>query len=219
MKQMSIDKAIEAIERFQGDSLTKNLAEIESEIIGSDAEKSSEYCLVRDINDSFITSALAVKKVSGEINVIIHATGILHALKDLLKDGEVVESVSLGAGNTGRKFDLETNFQVAEFKFIDWKGGSESIRQNGIFKDFYELAEYDTYKSKNLYVVNTYYPLKFLNGSRALTSVLSKQPVIFKGINEKYGSDMRIVSDYYKLHKDSVRVIDVSPYIGRKKVN
>ena len=212
---MSIDKAIEAIESFQGASLTKNLAKIENEIVGSNAEKSFEYCSERDITDSFLASALAVKKVSGQINVIIHAAGILHALKDLLQEGEFVESVSLGAGNTGRKFDLETNFQVAEFKFIDWKGGAESIRQNGIFKDFYELAEYDTDKTKNLYVVGTYYPLKFLNGGRALASVLSKMPVILKGINEKYGSDISVVSDYYEMHKENVHIIDVSPYIGR----
>lgn len=212
---MSIDNAIKAIERFQGDSLTRSLAKIEDEIIGASAEVSKGYCARRDVNDEFIGSALAVKKVSGQINVIIHAAGILHSLKDLLKEGEVVENVSLGAGNTGRKFDLETNYQVAEFKFIDWQGGAESIRQNGIFKDFYELAEHETNKRKNLYVVGIHYPLKFLNGGRALSSVLSKQPVILDTIKEKYGDNMNVVRDYYEAFKDEVFVVDVSPYIGR----
>ena len=215
---MNIDNAIKAIGKFQGDSLTESLSSLEEGIIGSNAKESLEYCSDNDINDSFIASALAVKKVAGEINVIIHASGIMHSLKDILQHGEVVQSVSLGAGNTGRKFDLETNIQVAEFKFIDWKGGAESIRQNGIFKDFYELAEYDTEKVKNLYVVGTHYPLKFLNGGRALTSVLSKQPSIFRGISDKYGADIKVVRDYYEIHKDSVNVIDVSPYIGRAKL-
>jgi hypothetical protein len=43
---------------------------------------------------------------------------------------------------TGRSFDLETSYRVAvaEFKFIRWQGGPESIRQNQLFKDFYLLA-------------------------------------------------------------------------------
>ncbi|MEZ8017835.1 hypothetical protein ACED63_05355 [Vibrio splendidus] len=212
---MSIESAIEAIGKFQGDSLTESLSRLEEDIIGASAADSLEYCSERKIDDDFVASALAVKKVAGEINVIIHASGILHSLKDILKQGEVVQSVSLGAGNTGRKFDLETNLQVAEFKFIDWKGGAESIRQNGLFKDFYELAEYDTEKAKNLYVVGTHYPLKFLNGGRALTSVLSKQPAIYKGISDKYGSAVKVVRDYYEIHKSSVGIIDISPYIGR----
>lgn len=212
---MSIEKAIEAIERFQGDSLTQNLAKIENDIVGANASESEDFCAERDINDDFIMSALAVKKVAGQINVIIHASGILHALKGLLQDGEIVESVSLGAGNTGRKFDLETNLQVAEFKFIDWQGGAESIRQNGIFKDFYELAEYETSKRKNLYVVGTYYPLKFFNGGRALTSILSKQPVILANIDAKYGNSLNVARDYYEIHKDEVYICDVSPYLGR----
>ena len=212
---MSIEKAIEAVEKFQGNSLTQNLAKIENEIVGANASESVHFCAERNINDDFIRSALAVKKVAGQINVIIHASGILHALKDLLQDGEIVESVSLGAGNTGRKFDLETNLQVAEFKFIDWQGGAETIRQNGIFKDFYELAEYQTSKRKNLYVIDTYYPLKFLNGGRTLTSILSKQPVILANIETTYGNNINVARDYYEMYKDEVYICDVSPYIGR----
>jgi hypothetical protein len=42
---------------------------------------------------------------------------------------------------TGRSFDLETSDRVAvaEFKFIRWQGGPESIRQNQLFK-LYLLA-------------------------------------------------------------------------------
>ena len=212
---MSIDKAIKAIKRFQGESLTKNLAKIEADIVGAGADDVLKLCAYNDVNNEFIESALEVKKIAGQINVIIHASGILHALNGLLKPGEVVESVSLGAGNTGKKFDLETNYQVAEFKFIDWRGGSESIRQNGIFKDFYELAEYKTKKNKFLYVVDTHYPLKFLNGGRAITSILSKQPVILADIKDKYGYKVNVARDYYEINKNNVHVVDISPYIGR----
>ena len=125
---MSIDIAIRAITDFQGASLTESLARIESLVVGLDANKLRDFCDVRNINNRFMSSAVSIKKLAGQINVIIHAAGILCSLPAILKPGEVVESVSLGAGNTGRQFDLETNLRVAEYKFIDWQGGSESIR-------------------------------------------------------------------------------------------
>ena len=171
--------------------------------------------IIDKIDKEFMDSALSIKNIAGQINVIIHAAGILLSLPTLLEHGEQVESVSLGAGNTGKKFDLETNLRVAEFKFIDWKGGAESIRQNGIFKDFYELAEYETAKKKILYVVGKTHPLKFLNGHRALKSVLSKRPEILRAINIKYSGLVKDVCDYYDLHKDVVSICDISPNIGR----
>ncbi len=213
---MNVSEAIQAIEQFQGNSLTASLAEIEGRIAGFYSAHLSKFCASRQIDESFIASALAVKGIAGQINVIIHASGILCALPKLLKDSEVVESVSLGAGNTGRQFDLQTNQRVAEFKFIDWQGGAESIRQNGIFKDFFAFAEHETDKEKYLYVVGTHYPLRFFGGGRALTSVLSKQPDIAEQVREKYGDTVRVVRDYYALHENEVQICDVSPYIGRE---
>jgi hypothetical protein len=210
---MSIEKALRALEEFQGKSLTNSLAAIESRIVGTNSENAAEFCASQAIDDGFMESALAVKRVAGQINVIIHAAGILQSLGGILEKGESVESVSLGAGNTGRHFDLETNFRVAEYKFIDWQGGPETIRQNNIFKDFFELAEYETSKRKYLYVVDTKYPLRFLTGGRALTSVLSQYPDILTHIKEKYGEPVAKVRDYYELKKDAVRVCDVRPYI------
>ncbi|MET4695233.1 hypothetical protein [Endozoicomonas lisbonensis] len=212
---MTIEKDLEIIEKFQGESLTKSLAEIESKIFGMSANESLGFCKSFGVNDDLINSVRAVKKVSGQINVILHATAILNSLSKLLSDGEKIESVSLGAGNTGRRFDLETNLQVAEFKFIDWQGGAETIRQNGLFKDFYNLAEFETEKEKKHYVVGTHYPLKFFNGGRALTSVLSKQPGIIRAIQNKYGNTVSKTRDYFAIHKKSVQIIDVTPYLPR----
>jgi hypothetical protein len=212
---MSIDSEIKTIQKFQGNSLTDNVANIENEIVGFNSACSKGYCENKGINLGLLDAALTIKKMSGQIDVVIHAAGILHALSFILEKNEVVESVSLGAGNTGKKFDLETNFRVAEFKFIDWKGGSESIRQNSIFKDFYELVEYETEKRKYLYVVGTKYPLKFFNSKRALKSVLAFQPTILEGIYNKYGGKFKIVSDYYNHSKNEVNICDVGQYIGR----
>lgn len=87
---------------------------------------------------------------AGQINVTMHALGILLCLPHLLGPSERVEYGSLGAGNTGRAFDLETNIRVAEFTFINWRGGSESIRQNGASKDHLMLALSPATKRKHL---------------------------------------------------------------------
>lgn len=212
---MSIPEALRAIEEFQGESLTENLAAIESAIVGLSVDGIRDLCNDRRIDHGFIASATSIKKVAGQINVIIHAAGILCSLPHILEPGEVIESVSLGAGNTGRQFDLETNRRVAEYKFIDWQGGPESIRQNSLFKDFYMLAESQTTKSKYIYVVGTSVPLAFLQGGRALTSVLSRYPAILEEILAKYGPTVTRVRDYYEIKKSDIRICDVSPYIGR----
>jgi hypothetical protein len=212
---MSIDQAIKAIDGFQGESLTRSLSAIESSVVGLSLIELQKFCDNRGIDNAFLASALSIKKIAGQINVIIHAACILHSLLSVLEPGEVVESVSLGAGNTGRKFDLETNLRVAEYKFIDWQGGAESIRQNGVFKDFFELVEFETTKKKYLYVVGTDFPLRFFRGGRALTSVLSRQPAILARISAKYGTNVVRVCDYYNLKKDEVQICDISPHIGR----
>lgn len=66
--------------------------------------------------------------------------------------GEQIESLSLGAGNTGRSHDLEPDRRIAEFEFIEWRGGAESIRQNSLFVDLFNLASSDIDKRKVLYV-------------------------------------------------------------------
>lgn len=213
---MSIYQAIKAVETFQGTSLTESISSIEKCVRGMRINELQNLCARHQIDDDFIASALSIKKIARQINVVIHAAGILRSLQHIMEPEEEIISVSLGAGNTGRKFDLETNFRVAEYKFIDWQGGAESIRQNGIFKDFVELAEDETTRRKYLYVVGTEFPLKFLRGGRVLTSVLSRQPAMLARINEKYPSVKR-ACDYYDLKSDEVSVCDIAPYIGRSR--
>lgn len=93
------------------------------------------------------------------------------------------------------------------------QGGSEAIRQNGIFKDFYSLAEHQIDKKKYLYVVGTELPLKFFNGGRALTSVLSRYQSILDDIHNKYGTGIIKVRDYYALRKNDVIICDISQYL------
>jgi hypothetical protein len=163
-------------------------------------------------NDVMAAAAL-MKRVAGQINVIVHALGILLCLPHILKADEVVEYVSLGAGNTGRAFDLETNQRVAEFKFIRWQGGPEAIRQNALFKDFYLLAEHPSVKSKYLYILGIEHPLKFFNSRRSIASVLSRHVDLKEQFRLKFGDQYRTVSDYFQPRKNLVAIEDVSLWL------
>ena len=214
---MSIDEAIRTIERFKGPNLTDSIRTIEADIVGLDRSGMDRYCDGRHIDDDLLNSAFALKRASSQIDVIIHATGILYSLKYILECGEEIESLSLGAGNTGKRFDLETKLRVAEFKFIHWTGGSEAIRQTSLFKDFFELAEYETEKRKCLYVMGTELPLKFLSGRRTLKSVLRgvDPKNIRQTIADNYGPEVTEVRDYYHLKKDEVEIHDIGIHLGR----
>ena len=142
--------------------------------------------------------------------MLIHAAGILTALPSILDDSEVVQTLSLGAGNTGRRFDLETNHRIAEFKFIRSRGGAESIRQNSLFKDFYYLAEASTKKTRYLYLLELQRPVQFLQGGRKLTSVMSRNSKLAKEFHRAYGKRFRLVREYFRYRHHRVRLVDLS---------
>ena len=213
-------KAVNRIQEFQTDNLGTRIADLESLFQGATAEKFNKLTSQISIDQELLNNAFEIKAIAGQINVIVHAVGMLMSLPYLLDEGEVVQSLSLGAGNTGKGFDLETNHRVAEFKFIQWQGGPESIRQNSVFKDFYNLAEHSTDKAKYLYVLRKEIPMKFFNGGRALSSVLSKNNRLWSEFQEKYGKKFKTVKDYYFTRKDSIHIVDLCskvPYFAEYK--
>ena len=199
---------------FTGPKLTATLAKVEGSINGLTAESCQEFLDQAKAGKQALAAAAEMKRLAGQINVVIHALGILLCLPHILEEGERVDYVSLGAGNTGRMFDLETDRRVAEFKFIKWQGGSETIRQNSIFKDAFELVRHDTTKEKYLYVVGTHYPLKFLQGGRSLDSVLSRHTALKQAFDNLYGDQFKRVRDWYAAHGSAISVVDVSPWLS-----
>jgi hypothetical protein len=167
-QRIAITQALHLLQTFRGADLTQTIYESEKSVRGVSAENYAAVLSTSGAIAVVLGAAGLVKQLAGQINVVIHALGILQCLPRILRPGEIIEYVSLGAGNTGRAFDLETNMRVAEFKFIRWQGGPESIRQNSLFKDFYELVEHETPKEKYLYVLGTEHGEKFFNGGRAL---------------------------------------------------
>jgi hypothetical protein len=125
----------------------------------------------------------------GRVNGLIHAVGILVSLPYIREPGEVITALSLGAGNTGRAYDLETDRRIAEFKMTEWRGGPETIRQNNLFADVFTLATAETGKRGVLYLLGTDHALRFLRGSRAMSSVLSRNPKTRRRFLELHGTE------------------------------
>ncbi len=210
---LELPAAIAALRAFGGLDLTRTLSNIENLLTGATEVNCAETVVSCGAEASVITAAGMIKRLAGEIHVVIHALGILLCLPHILKTGEIVESVSLGAGNTGKAFDLETNRRIAEFKFIRWQGGAETIRQNALFKDFYLMAEHSTHKEKYLYVLGTEIPLKFFTSGRALSSILSHSVKLQRQFDAKFGDQYRTVREYYLPRQSQIILEDVSPLV------
>lgn len=177
---------------------------------GIEAVEAAEFADEVGATNELLGGSLIVKRLAGQINVIIHAAGILRALPFILAPGERVVCASLGAGNTGRAWDLETDRQVAEFKFITWQGGPESIRQNGLFIDVFHLAEADTDRRRVMYVTGAAMPRHFLEtSSRAIRSVLSRNAEAADDFARRHGDRYATVRDYWENVGNSVEVIDL----------
>ena len=137
----AVGKAAAQVARFgSGVRLTERIGQLEVECCGADPVAMLPLLRRHDVDQALLSAALVLKSASSQIDVVVHTLGMLMALPSILEPGERVEALSLGAGNTNRPVDLETNLQIAEFKFIAWKGGSESIRQNQTFIDVFNLS-------------------------------------------------------------------------------
>jgi fermentation-respiration switch protein FrsA (DUF1100 family) len=213
LSHLAVADAIRMLQTFRGTDLTQTICQIEKTLRGVSVDGYPAILATSGAKEEVLGAAGLIKQLAGQINVVIHALGILLCLPHILRPGEVIDYVSLGAGNTGRAFDLETNLRIAEFKFIHWQGGPESIRQNSLFKDFYVMAEHETQKEKYLYVLGTVHGVKFLNSRRAMSSVLSRNETLRRKFTEKFGDRYRTVRDYYVPRKESVVIQDVSAFV------
>ena len=204
--------ALLTISRLSNVNLGSWIGGLERQSAGASGSLVAGKLAEHHIDEELLAAAVLVKRAAGQVNVLIHAIGILVALPKILAPGEVVESLSLGAGNTGRAHDLETNLQIAEFKFIDWRGGPESIRQNGLFGDIFSLASEPTTKRRVIYLTGTAIPLRFLENRRALSSVLKDAP-LGRRFRDIHGDRFATVRDYWLTVRDTVEIIDLVPLI------
>ena len=209
---MVLSEAVELLGRLtQERGLPGWIGGLEASLVGMSGNHATADVI--GLDQSTLEAALLLKRAAGQINVIVHAVGILTSLPYILEPDEVLESLSLGAGNTGRKHDLETDRRVAEFKFIEWRGGAEAIRRNGVFSDLVNLVTSPTQKRRVLYLVGTDIPLRFFEGGRSLASVMSRDAGLARRFRETYGDRYLTVREYFEAVRGSVEIVDLASVV------
>lgn len=207
-----IDESLRLLAGFSGTKLSATLAGIERAAQGLPAERLAQFVTSVGTGPDHLRAAQAVKALAGEINTAIHALGILHCLPFILEPGETVEAISLGAGNRGRRFDLETDRRVAEFKFNAWRG-QDARRLQSMFKDFVLLAEHDTAKRRQLYLHGTAQALAFLRGRRALASLVPARSREAALLAPRISAGDTVAA-YLASMESRVEVLDVTPWMA-----
>jgi hypothetical protein len=201
-------QASKMMKNFKGESLRRVISGLQEVFKGATSKTSTSILVKKKLTKDLLSAAILVKKNASQIDEIVHALGIMLVLPNILEEGEIVESLSLAAGNTGKGFDLKTTKRIAEFTFIQWKGGPETVRQNKVFKDFFFLAEAKGQKKRQLYIVGTEHVQKFFNSSRSIEQILkgnAKLGESYKKLKKKYET----VRDYYQANKHKVEIVDI----------
>jgi hypothetical protein len=187
---------------------------IERAYVHSSSDDTSELQNRFGLQKELFEAAARMKEASRQIDVLIHAVGILLSLPYILESDEIVEYLSLGAGSSGKVFDLETNKRVAEFKFITWRGGSESTRKKQLFKDLFYLTEYDKPKQRYLYLLEIDIPVKFLKSSKGkIVNMLNRNDAFKADFKNRHGARFEAVKDYYAYAKGRVQIVDLLPLV------
>ena len=195
--------SFERIANFSGANLASKIAELEYKFTRLDKTAISERLQEALIGQDLLEAAKTIKRASAQIDVFLHAIGVLVLLPSILETGETVEALSLGAGSSeGKRFDLETNQRIAEFTFIDWRG-NDSTRLQKIFKDFYRLAEFETAKKKELWLTDDVFVLKYLRSGSSVRTATHKHRDVWESFKQRYPNVDR-VSDYYRIHERTV---------------
>lgn len=206
---MSIGDAIDQVQTFKGSRLAVTIRELEQITSGRNPAEIRQLNRSSGINLDLLLAAVEVKRASAQIDVVIHATGILYALPYLLDEDEVVESTAIGAANAYSDFDLVTDRRLAEFKFTHWQPKGNAVRNKTLFQDFYRLAREESTKAKYLYLTQTMIPLRFLTGNRDILKVLDRNRRLADDFEHRFGDQFQTVGEFYDAFRLQIQVVSL----------
>lgn len=202
---LGLADCVDRVAKFSGQNLASTVAKLEYNFVKLGRTQLAEQMSTARIDITLLRSASVVKRAAKQIDVVIHALGILVLLPTIMDQDETVESLSLGAGSSQTKrFDLETNRRIAEFTFIEWQG-NDNTRLQKIFKDFYRLAEFETPKSKELWLIDDASVLKYFQSRTSVRSATHKHRDVREAFHLKYPT-VETVSEYYRLNASKVNL-------------
>lgn len=203
--------AVEHLADFMdGLPLTTRVASLEAALLGSDSSSVAAIADDNDIAASTLSAALAVRDAFGRVSDVIHALVITLALPRILEPGETVTvRPSLAAGNDpGRKFDLETDRRVAEFKVSGWTG-TDAMRKRGTFVDLVHVALDESPRAKYVYVLGDA-PRRFLETTTSSVAwgFNRKSALQRAAFEERWGPAESIsIAEFRRTHARAVQIV------------
>jgi len=205
---MRTTDSLNIVERFKGNSLKQRFSELKNTIVHDHK--------IPDLTEIY-HSALEVKKLSAQIDEIVHAAGIIQCLSKILEKNEEVIDLSLASSSEGEGIDLDTNKRIAEFKFARWQlQNANGMRKRQVFADLVNLYLHPTTKSKELYVFNATMIKSFFSSSRAeWENVLSRSGGLDRKLEQylnERGIDGKYLNDVYSISK--VQVFDIDDILA-----
>jgi hypothetical protein len=192
--------------------LTTAVAALEHALEGSTGEAAAEHGRAAGIDQDLLTAAVATRRQLGRLNDLIHASAITLMLPRLLEPGELIQGrPSLAAGNDPtRKYDLQTNLRVAEFKLAQW-AGADAMRKRGAFKDLVHLAADDSGRRAQLFVVGQA-PIRFLRQSKSTAAWgLDRATTTRAKFEERFGPLSMSIRDFTAGPGAHVELVDLEP--------
>ena len=211
---MKTDKALKIIAEFKGDLLYNKMTDLKSDILNNG------YPSFENGNEIF-EAALEVKKISAQINEIVHAVGIVNTLPKILEPNEKVENVSLASGASTGGFDLETDKRIAEFKFATWQKKGNGWRKRQIVNDLVKLTIANNGKIKELYTFDAETIIKFLNGKSSWRNKLSKAGAVKENFEDYLKSikrtDITSIKEVYEI--SNVKIIGLEQHCEKPDGN
>ncbi|WP_372671589.1 hypothetical protein [Amycolatopsis kentuckyensis] len=202
------------VEFLTAEDLTARIGRMEQQLDGADLGKVDDWD--GGMTDELLEAALLVRQHAGRINDLIHAAVIVRALPKILEPGErIVRRPSLAAGNDpSRKFDLETDRRVAEFKAGQWKG-KDAMRKRGLVADLVGLVLHRGKLNAELYVLGQL-PIDYLrNSNSTMAWTLGRSsPHLRDAYEQRFGSANLTVSQFTHGPAADVALKDLTEIIG-----
>ncbi|MET8852468.1 hypothetical protein [Amycolatopsis sp. NPDC004625] len=207
---------IDLHEFFGQEDLASRVSRLEDRLEGADRETVEERVAPEGLTGALLQGALLVRQHAGHVNDLIHAAMIVRALPKILEPGErIVRRPSLASGNDGgRKFDLETDRRVAEFKAAQWKG-RDTMRKRMLVADLVGLVLERGDRRAELYVLGRL-PIDYLRTSTSTVdwALGRSSPHLRQAYEQSFGSAALTVGQFTAGPAADVVLRDLSELIG-----